>query len=283
MSKKRVRRAFRGFLLVGIFSPAFSYAQISLNITADTTASPPDLNVRIVVANRGKESAHDIQITLKKGSEIIALPARRLLVPNASTEVQTNLSIEETMPGRYPLFVTVGYADANGYQFSAILCTTFFIQKDTPLEVFGTMRTEPLQENGQLYLQLKNVAQEEVSFGLTIFTPRELSVGAYETEVLLAPERETSFEVPLRNFSALPGSRYPVYAVLEYEKEDGHYTNVISGQVEITVPISFFTRYRSWMLGIAGALFLIGILLPIIRSIRSPGKGRKGRSLDGRQ
>ena len=53
---------------------------------------------------------------------------------------------------------------------------------------------------------------------------------------------------------------------MEYEKENVHYTNVISGQVEIIASTSFFTRYRSWMVTIAGMLFLIGILFPIIRS-----------------
>jgi len=265
LSGIRLGRAFRVFLLAGILCSTFSHAQISLTITANTTARPPDLNVQIVVANVGDEAAHDVQITLRKENETTTLPLRSLLAPHASAEVESNLSIERTVLGRHPLFVTVGYADTNGYPFSAILCATFFIEKDTSSDIFGMMRTEPLAENGRLSLQLKNVGQEEVGFRTNIFTPRELSVGDYEREVQLSPERETSFEVPVRNFSALPGSRYQVYAVVEYEKENVHYTNVISGQVEIIASISFFTRYRSWMVAIAGMLFLIGILFPIIR------------------
>jgi len=260
LSGIRLGKAFSVFFLAGIFCSTFSHAQISLNINANTTASPPDLIVQIVVANIGNESAHDVQIILKKENETTTLPLQNLLAPNASAEVESNLSIEKTVSGRHPLFVTVGYTDANGYQFSAILCTTFFIEKDTSSDIFGIMSTEPLEENGQLSLQLKNVGQEEVHFRTNIFTPREISVGNYEKELQLSPEREESFEVPVRNFSALPGSRYQIYAVVEYEKQDFHYTNVISGQLEIIASISFFTRYRSWMVGIAGVLFLIGIV-----------------------
>lgn len=272
LSGIRLGRAFRVFLLAGILCSTFSHAQISLNISADTTARPPDLNVQIVVTNIGNEAAHDVQITLKTEKETATLPGRSLLAPNASAEVQSTLSIEETVLGRHPLFVTVGYADTNGYPFSAILCATFFIEKDTSSDIFGMMSTEPLAESGRLYLQLKNVGQEEVGFRTNIFTPREVSVGDYEREMQLSPGRETSFEVPIHNFSALPGSRYPVYAVVEYEKEDIHYTNVISGQVEIIASISFFTRYRSWIVGIAGVLFLIGILCLITRSYSLSGE-----------
>ncbi|MDA2934758.1 hypothetical protein MYX82_10510 [Acidobacteria bacterium AH-259-D05] len=252
-----------------LLSSGFSLAQISLNIRADTTVIEPDLNVTMVVANEGKESAHDVLITLSRGSETITLPARRRLEPDTSYQAEASLSIKGERPGRHPLFVTVGYTDGNGYPFSAILCATFLIEKDTYSQLFGTLGTEPLAETGRLDLHLKNVAQEELLFQAMIFSPREISIGEYNEEIGLGPREEMSLEVPLRNFSALPGSHYPIYAVLEYEKDGVHYTNVLPGQVEIIGTLGFFTQYRLLMVGAAGVLLILGIILVGLRSFRS--------------
>lgn len=244
--------------LLVTFSSDPSWAQISLRIRADTTVKPPHLSVRLRLTNEGKEEAHKLQVSLRNAGRTITLLERTLLAPGASHETEADLNIEGSAPGKHPLFVTVGYSDRNGYQFSAILCATFFIQQDTTSDVFGTLKTTPLADTGKIQLKLKNLAMETRSFSMTLFTPRELSAD-YDQKMTLRPGEERSLVIPVRNFSALPGSRYPVYAVVEYEKEGQHFTNAILSHIETVAQIGFFTRHRLWILSVAGLFFVLGI------------------------
>lgn len=248
-------------------------AQILLNIRADTTTRLPDLNVRLELANQGKEAAHDLQISLRNGGDV-ALPGQRSLAPGAGYTTETNLNISGKAAGKYPLFVTVGYADQNGYQFSAILCASYFIEQSTSSDIFGTLTTEPLADRGSIRLQLKNLAAQDRSFTLTLFTPRELSVDSNQS-MTLKPGEEKSAAIPIRNFSALPGSNYPLYAVLEYDRDGRHFTNIILTHIQTVARTGLFTRYRIWLLGAAGAFAAFGILLLATRFFSRASRRRE--------
>ncbi|MBI4456132.1 MAG: hypothetical protein HY644_09560 [Acidobacteria bacterium] len=240
--------------------------QITLNIRADVTPAPPVLGVRLVITNQGKEEAHDIQVNLRDATDV-TLPGRSVLASGGAFDTTADLNIAGKAPGRYPLFVTVGYSDQNGYQFSAILCATFFIEQDTSSEIFGALKTSPLADSEHVQLQLKNLARQDRSFNMTIFSPRELSA-EYDKKLSLKPAEEKKVRILLRNFSALPGSRYPIYAVAEYEKDGRHFTNVILAYVDTVAQTAFFTRHRTWILTAAAAFLVLGILLAALRFFR---------------
>ena len=263
-------RSSSTFVLLYLLHSAGALAQISLNLGAEVSVDPPDLNIRIMTANQGRETAHGVQATLRHGSEVITLPVRNQLAPGTAHEVEANLSIAEASPGRHPFYVQVGYADANGYQFSAVLCATFWIEEDTSSEIFGVLRTEPLDDTGQLQVDLKNLSEEDISFDLVIFMPREFSTDEYDREILLEANQEKSVLITLRNFAAIPESSYPVYAIVQYLREGLQYTNVLGGQVEVRASEQqLVTRYRLWIFGAAVLLILLGVGVPIVRSIRS--------------
>jgi hypothetical protein len=251
------------FCLAAVCSIA--QGQIELAVTADITPHPDHLQVRVVVTNQGKEEARDVQIHLRDAGET-TLPVRPSLPPGSTHEAGTELPTTARNPGRYPLFVTVGYADRNGYAFSAVLCALYSIGQETVSEIFGTLQTEPLADEANLELQLKNLAAQERTFNLTLFTPRDLTADPPQT-VKLGPAEERRLSLTLRKFSALPGSRYPVYAVIEYDNDGRHFTNAVLGQVETVVPQGFFTRYRLWLLSLAAILGAAGIWAALRRRL----------------
>lgn len=250
------------FLLTGPSLPA----QILLNLRADTTAEPPNLKVRLAVTNQGNEEAHDLQINLRSGPEL-TLPGQSVLLPGAVYTADLNLNIAGKLPGKYPLYATVGYADRNGYQFSAILCAAYFIGQDTASEIFGALSTEPLVDRSRMQLRLKNLAPQQRDFALTVFTPRELSAD-YERNLKLKPTEERKIPIPIRNFSARPGSNYPIYVVAEYDREGRHFTSVIVSTIQTLAETGFFARYRSWLLGAAALFVMLGIIVAAVRLAR---------------
>ena len=251
--------------------------QIQLTIRADVTPHPGQLAVRLLLQNQGKEEARRVQIHLS-GSGDAVLPPRPSLPPGASHEDHATMELPETAaPGRYPLYVTVGYTDSNGYPFSAVLCAPYSLQEETTSEIFGTLQAEPLADEAGLRLQLKNLASRERSFTLRIFTPRELSAGPPQ-EVKLGPGEERELSIAVRNFSALPGSRYPIYAVAEYDADGRHFTNMILGHVDTVARTGLFTQYRNWLLVAAGLLLAAGagVVVSHWSARRRPGMGSPG-------
>lgn len=245
------------FLLVFLSLAGDLFGQITLFIRADTTPVPPDLQVRLTLVNQGKEEAREVQVTLKEGERVVTLPARGGLVPGEQFQVESKLDIQRKRAGKYPLFVTVGYKDLNGYPFSAVLCSTFLVGEDTASDIFGNLSGGSIGESGDVRLRLKNTARDVRAFNVSLFAPRELST-EYRQRFELQGAEEREIEIPIRNFSALAGSRYPVYAVVEYEREGKHFTNVMMTQVSIVEEVGFVRRYRWWMVGIAIALLIVG-------------------------
>lgn len=254
------------FLVALALQSATAAAQITISIRADTTARPPLLDVRVTVANSGKEAAHNVQVTLSDAART-ALPAIGMLEPGGNHQVQATIDIAGKNPGRHPLPVTVAYADQNGYPFSAILCATYFVERDTSSDLFGTIACEPFQNSARIQAHLKNTSARDHAFTLAVLTPRELTAEAPAPRTLKAGA-ETTLEIGLRNFSALPGSRYPLFLVAEYDQDGKHFTSVLTTSVEIITEIAFFTRYRRWILAAAGFFAVLGVALWFVRSRR---------------
>ncbi len=155
------------------------------------------------------------------------------------------------------------------YLLSALLCASYCIGQDSGSDIIGAISTEPLVDSGRARLRLKNLAQQERDFTLTLFTPRELSAD-YSKSLKLKTGEERSISIPIRNFSALPGSTYPIYAVAEYDREGRHYTSIIVSSIQTIAGTGFFTRFRSWLLGAALLLLLLGAVGTILRLARQP-------------
>lgn len=262
-------RAFCLSVLLCLLTAPSLPAQILLNLRADTTPEPPNLKVRLTVTNSGKEEAHDLQINLRSGQEQ-TLPGQSVLLPSATYTADLNLNIAGKAPGKYPLYATVGYADRNGYQFSAILCAAYFIGQDSASDIFGALTTEPLVDRSRMHLRLKNLAPQERDFALTVFTPRELSADQEKNLKLKAGE-ERNISIPIRNFSALPGSNYPIYIVAEYDREGKHFTSVIVSTIQTVAGTGFFARFRSWLLITAGLFLVLGVIVAALRLAQRRG------------
>ncbi|MFQ5737744.1 MAG: hypothetical protein ACE5JX_01940 [Acidobacteriota bacterium] len=240
------------------------WAQISLTLSAEVQPTPPQPKVRLSVSNQGKEEAHNVGIRLENGAAK-TLPGEPVLLPNASFDTATELNVQNLSPGRHPLLLTVSYTDRNGYPFSAIFCTTFVVEKDTSSDLFGTLAVDALASRSVMHLKLKNLAGTERSARLRLFTPKELSVDNPVRNIRLAPKEEKQVEAWLRNFSALPGSLYPLFAILEYDEGGQHYSHTIEGQVQIVAQAGFFERFRFWILGVAAGLLILGTVVAATR------------------
>ena len=71
---------------------------------------------------------------------------------------------------------------------------------------------------------------------------------------------EKNLEFQITNFSALEGSVYPIYAIMEYEQNNRHYSTSAIGNVKIGAPKGGFIKYnRELLIGVIVVLVCIFI------------------------
>lgn len=267
----RFGRLFLVALLAAL--PAEAFAQISLGITTEVdSAALPDLAVTISVTNSGKESAHKLRPSVQAGATKIPIPELLELKPNQSHTFTATVRSDATKSGSYPLFVSLGYADANGYGFSAIATASYTARDASSSDIFGILTAEPITDEGALRVKLKNNSRQELQVSLTPFLPAELTPQGLPATATLAPGAEQEFSGRITNFSALAGSRYPVILAAEYESADRHFTSVISTMVDVAARGTPFNVYRNWLIA-------IGVFL-LILAVRRMTRSRKPRKSD---
>jgi hypothetical protein len=270
----RFGRLFLVALLAAL--PAEAFAQISLGITTEVDSSAlPELAVTINVTNSGKETAHKLRPSVQAGATKIPLPELLELRSNQSHTFTAKVRSDATKTGSYPLFVTLGYADANGYGFSAIATSAYSAREASSSDIFGILTAEPISNEGELRVKLKNNSRQEVQVSLTPFLPAELTPQGLPASATLAAGAEQEFSGRITNFSALPGSRYPVIIAAEYESPDRHFTSVITTMVDVVPRGTPFNVYRNWLIGI-GVLLLLVAVRKMTRS-RKPRKPEPAR------
>jgi hypothetical protein len=86
--------------------------------------------------------------------------------------------------------------------------------------------------------------------------------------VTLEGWKEERITVPVRNRTALIGSRYPVFVSAEYDDGPVHQAVVAQGIVSVVGTESFFTRYRRILWVVAGAVVLAWLALVLVRALR---------------
>jgi hypothetical protein len=262
-------------LLAAVAAPGTAWGQISLSITTTVdSARLPDLAVTVDVSNGGKEAAHSLRPTVQAGAGRVTLPALQDLRPGQTHKFSASIPLPAaSKPGTYPVFVTIAYADANGYSFSAIASSSYSSGAATTSDIFGVLTAMPVSDKGELRLKLKNNSSEARALTITPVLPLELTPDGLPRTLTLAPGQENELKGAIANFSALGGSRYPIFFAVEYEAGDRHFSNVITTLVDVVAPGTVFSRYLYWIIG-AGLV----LLLAAIRQMTRRRKPRRPRS-----
>jgi hypothetical protein len=213
---------------------AASASYISLKTAVTSQVKDSDLLISISAVNKGDESAYSVQAELNAaGQNLLAEKLSELGIDQAY-QLSKKFKLSVPLAGQYPLVVTLHYADANQYPFSALIVQTFaYKSPEIPSTVFGKMSPVAFWKDGKLSLTLRNSGATSVSAALKLIAPREITVQALPERVNIQAGGAQEVVIPLQNFSALSGSTYQVFAVAEYTEDNLHHTSIIPGTVKI--------------------------------------------------
>lgn len=241
------------------FSPSQA-SVITLESQVKNTVRQDAVDVMVTVTNRGDETAHNIQITVKsplssKQSDVFsALP-----VGEKHSESSTH-SLRGLHPGLYPLIVQIGYTDANLYPFSAMAISPLIYKTGSVSSILGRLGNVKVRQNGRLNLKVKNLEGQNKQVAIQLLAPREISVENSPVKIDLPAGAESQISFPVHNFSALQNSTYAVYATMEYEENGTHYTALAPGTLFIAPP-NLLSSIQSYLGPVFILLLAFGLLI----------------------
>jgi len=265
--------SFFVFLILSLFCVAPSFAGILKIKTQTTVQTTGDhLDTSVVLFNEGTVTAFNLQVHLELLGEIIDSKVNPQLDPSGSSTVVFEKSIEGIKEGTYPLTVSVDFHDANQYPFSALSGMTFFTGTNVNSDLAIVGEDITMGENGNIFMNIKNIGVDEKKILATIVLPREFSTPTPRIRFVLAPRSRKDLNFEIRNFSALAGASYPIFCYFEYDQGNIHHTVVYTAAIKIIKPKkNLFHQYRWLWIGLAG--ILIAALLAPIAKRRKKGKG----------
>ncbi len=250
-----MRKLITFFLFVLLQSMGVAQGSfISMEIKTSANFQENKLVVKVSVTNKGDEPAYSVQVGVDANDKVASTPLKDVLQINETHTIETTFDMDIQTVGRYPLLVTVDYADLNQYPFSAIASSYFVYKEDVSPKIHGKINNVGISGSGKLVLTLKNLLDTEKKIRVKLVVPRELSVPEPTKDVELGTKSEKEIRFDVKNFSALAGSSYQVFAVTGYEDNDKHYTVTIPGIVKIKERSDFLKTYKVVFIIIGAAL-----------------------------
>lgn len=233
-----------------------------ITITTHTSLTVTDnrIKVKVVVTNDGDEPAYNTQIHVNENHRTQVSPVKQILTVKESLEYEFQYDLVQIKHGRYPILININYTDINQYPFTAATGTYYAYGDDTVSQVFGTTSNISLSTQSTLPLLLKNMDESPRELTIQFVVPKELSIQDKTKEIILQPRSELIATFGLRNFSALPGSRYQAFFIIEYEDESRHYSNIVPCFITIEAPKKFFEKYMWYIIGGSSTLFVVFIV-----------------------
>jgi hypothetical protein len=250
-----------GLLLIGLAClgaprPAAA-GNISLELSATAGVQDGVLTVALTIRNKGDEAAHSVtpMLHFRDGTEAGA--AHPLLRPGEKLEATLKTPVPDLGAGRWPYRIMVGYTDANAYPLHALHVGTLTAGVPAPGKL-GVLEAvaEPLATAGALRVRVKNLSPDPRRVTVGVYLPEGIESPAPVPPVELASWEEREVQVPLVNRAALPGSRYAVFAVAEYDDGAVHQSVTVPTTLDIVAAQSVFRRHRSGLWVLAGLLVL---------------------------
>jgi hypothetical protein len=269
MMRRTVAQAGGGALvLVGLAASLALAGSITINMTTRTELSEKELSVNLTVGNSGDEAAGSVVPTLRLRDREVRAQREDSLAPGARVERTMVVPAEDLGDGRWPFRVAVSYTDQNQYPFQALHVSLITRGNPLPAKVAVTrMEITPLERYAAVSMNVKNLAGVERTATITLFVPEDIEVQGGPSEVKLAAWSEEIVHFEITNRTALAGSRYPVFAAVEYDEPGTHHTVVGQNTVEIRTPRAALPRV---LVGVVVALLLLwGVLAWRMRTRRA--------------
>ena len=243
------------------FHSSFAHANtLTIEIQASLGVHENVLEGTITVINRGDEPARKVHAEFAVPGETVVKEISDLLEIQQAASISFKKSLGQTKPGTYAVPITVIFHDTKLYPFSALACPTFTLG-----EAFSaglSCSTTPQEMGGEIAFEVKNLEPFPKRINSTFLFPKEFYCPHPEILFDLAPLERKTISYSLLRATAIPGARYPVFALIEFQSQNGHHGQVCSGEIRFMEGGNWFKRTRwYWLAGWLLLMILGGFLV----------------------
>jgi uncharacterized membrane protein len=254
-------------LCIGVFltlSASASYIQLIPTVSSPDVIQGQSAEIRLNLINKGDEAASNVQLAL-------ILPEGFTSNNIFYSEIQPNIPLDnkftvtipdQAQPGTYSVGILTTYADANQYQFSSVNSMTLIYKNPAMNMVSGNMNNIELRQNSETTnLTLRNRNEKSHALKIKLVLPNELKADNTIIETDIDSNGQKTIPVTISSVGALPGSTYPIIAVITYIEDNQHYSSIARGVVFIPVaPTQNPMPFPIWM-PLLGLVLLIGVII----------------------
>jgi hypothetical protein len=244
---------------------------ITLQTQTTSSYDGKQFKMQVGITNRGDEAAYNVAVSADLNGKATRSPAREILGINETYSLELVIDLVLERAGRYPVVVNIDYADANQYPFSSASISHFVNRDSLPLQIFGTLQNIELSKSGTLKLTIKNLDEKEKKATVRLILPKELSLSNVPEALTLKGRSEEELQFKVKNFSALPGSTYSIFALIGYDEGDQHFSTSVGGSVKVIEDPGFVESNRPLLIG-AAILLGTGFIYLNVRSFRKRKK-----------
>src|SRR2546425_2157101 len=250
---------------------------ISISIAPVVEPREGTLSAQVKVSNVGDETAQSVAAVLVFGEHKARGEIHPSLAPGASVDAALSLPVGELGTGHWPYQIAVDYTDANQYPFQAIHLGLITVGSPPPAKMaVPEVKADPLSGSGKLRVRVKNLAGVVRQVSVSVVAPEGIEATLPAQDVKLAAWEERTVSVPIVNRTALVGSRYPVFAEVQYDEDGVHQAVAGQGMVAIEAAHSFFEVRRTWFWIVAGVLVALWLGVLVWRG--AVGRSRRAES-----
>jgi len=220
------------FFLVILLLVSFAYADhITIETNVKSQVEGNILNNEVKITNLGDEYAFNVKASLILNGSVYKSIVKETLSVGESFKFNKSIEIPYSIKGTYPLITKVDYQDSNNYPFQALSISSFNLINITTSNVEVRLENTKLSDKGTLNLLILNKDNKEKDIIITIHAPEGIKVTNTPIKTKLKNNLKLNFD--LERINALSGSNYAVFAVVEYDENNKHFTSINYANVEI--------------------------------------------------
>lgn len=228
---------------------------LTIEIQASLAARENTLEGTITVVNRGDEPARKLHAEFTVPGETVVKEISERLEIQQAASFSFKKSLGQIKPGSYAVPITIVFHDTKLYPFSALACPTFTLG-----EAFSaglSCSATPQEIGGESAFEVRNLEPLPKRIKSTFLFPREFHCPHPEVMFELAPLERKTISYSLLRATAIPGARYPVFALFEFQSEKGHHALACPGGIRFMEGGNWFKKTRWYWLG--GWILLLGL------------------------